>query len=77
MSSPLKGVDAYMILELQLTSTVNILLSWAKGHVGEEVINRPFQINKCITRFGVVEGDPSGIQSAKILANRTEEGKET
>ncbi|CAG9317539.1 unnamed protein product [Blepharisma stoltei] len=77
MSSPLRGVDAYMILELQLTSTVNILLSWAKGHVGEEVINRPFQLNKCITRLGVFEGDSSGIQSAKILANRTEEGTET
>lgn len=77
MSSPLKGVDAYMILELQLTSTVNILLSWAKGHIGEEVITREFQINKCITRLGVFESGDLPMGSSKLLINKSEDGVES
>lgn len=72
MSSPLKGVDAHMILEIQFASTVNVLLSWAKGHIGEESINKRFQIDKCLTRLGVFEEQDLPENSNKILLGKRE-----
>ena len=34
MSCPLKGVDSHVIIELQFSSTLEILLNWSKGYLG-------------------------------------------
>ena len=59
MSCPLKGVDAYMILELQFPSTLHTLFSWAKGYLGEEIINKPFLKENCVTEVSLVTGASS------------------
>lgn len=59
MSCPLRGVDAFMILEMQFPSTLHTLFSWGKGYLGEEIITRPFLKEKCITEFSLVTGASS------------------
>ena len=59
MSCPLRGVDAYMILELQFPSTLHTLFSWSKGYLGEEIISKPFLEDNCVSEFALVTGAAS------------------
>jgi len=73
MSSPLKSVDSHMILEMQFPSTLRILLSWAKGYLVSEVIEKPFQKEKCITGFCLLPEQEIPEDAEKIKLQPSEE----
>ena len=72
LSWKFRGEDLHFLVNQPITALIRTLLKWAKGDIKQEAVKGKFNVEKCVTRVGVLteEAVPEG--KTKILIEKIE-----